>query len=795
MAEEKIKCYITGVDREATPEEKVRQAYLQILVEDYGYKKSDIKLEYGVKRSPSDTQRSLPVDIAIFENGKPKIFVETKQPTVKAGIDQLKDYMNFTPDVKFGVWTNGSQEEAEQSIHYIEKNYASDTGVIDYVDILNIPEKGFYTIDEQLKRSELRPTNNLRNIFKQMRGFIAGNATGTTRDESILNELMSILMCKIYDERYTDPEDFVSFIVIDNDNTKTAKRIKNLFVQVKMKYPEVFTEHDEINLTNEIITYVVAQLQKYSITESSHQIVSDAFESIISYASKGSQGQFFTPKNVVDLMVNILNPKEYKKIIDPALGTAGFLTSTMNYVWNEIDKKRISKSAVLEDKKEYAMKYLYGIEKDSFLAKISKAYMAILGDGRSNVFIEDSLNTDGWGHAAKASIHNNSYDYVLTNPPFGKDIKIKKETAKKYEFNEVDLMFLERSFQLLHDGGILGIILPETIFHSPTNKVIRDKLFEKHNLIAMVDLPHDTFRPYNNAKCDIVFFQKNTVQQEKVLCIKVDNIGHNHNGQVVYMYDLETNTYDKNIINDDIPKIIDALKNNVSLDNNIKYVDFKNIKEKDILVARYYFEEEITTPNSITLQQLIDDDIIMHFDGHGSPKGHLKGCGEYPYVRVKDIVNLEVYINHMDKIPKFEYERLFRNNKTLKKDDIAFVRRGSYRIGDVGILYDKDLKSIFTREILIIRIKKVNNKYGITPFNLLYLMNTDDFKKQLPNKIMMDTTLPNIGDRWKELRIPAYSSDIMQSVNDKMVELCNSRNDFWHTISDISSKFEIEEKK
>ena len=80
----KIVCYIDEIERNATDEEKVRQAYLKILVEDYGYAKKDIKLEYGVKRSPSDTRKTLPVDIAIFENGKPKIFVETKKETVRS---------------------------------------------------------------------------------------------------------------------------------------------------------------------------------------------------------------------------------------------------------------------------------------------------------------------------------------------------------------------------------------------------------------------------------------------------------------------------------------------------------------------------------------------------------------------------------------------------------------------------------------------------------------------------------------------------------------------------------------
>ena len=142
-----------------------------------------------------------------------------------------------------------------------------------------------------------------------------------SRDEKILSELMSILMCKIYDERYKTSDDYMEFIVIDDDAHKTALRIKEIFKdKVKVKYPMVFTEKEEITLDDNSIVYVVAQLQKYSLTSTSHQVVSDAFESIISYASKGSQGQFFTPKNVIDLMVNILRPERYKSMIDLACG-------------------------------------------------------------------------------------------------------------------------------------------------------------------------------------------------------------------------------------------------------------------------------------------------------------------------------------------------------------------------------------------------------------------------------------------------------------------------------------------
>lgn len=816
MQRKRITCLIRDIDVLATKEEVVRQNYIKILMDDYGYEKENIKLEYGVKKSPSDTRRSLPVDIAVFEDNKAKIFVETKSEEIETGKDQLQNYMDFDTDVKYGVWTNGNIDPDKVGIQYIEKTVANRS--IKYIERFNIPRRGYGDVKEEIKKKDLKPTKNLKDIFKQMRGFISANATGTTRDEKILGELMSILICKIYDERYKSEEDYMDFRIVNDNEKETADNLKKIFNEkVKIKYREVFKQEEKITLEDSIITYVVGQLQMYSLTMSSHQSISDAFESIIGYASKGSQGQFFTPKNVVELMVTILDPQEYKSLLDPASGTAGFLTSSMSYVWGKIDNKNLEELAKAEEQKEYAMKYLYGIEKDDFLAKISKGYMAVLGDGKAGIFIENSLNEEKWGNGSKGAIKEDYFDYILTNPPFGKDVKLDKQTKKLYKYESVDLAFVERALNLLKDGGILGIVLPETVFHSPSNKKVRDSFFYKHNIKCIIDIPHDTFRPYNNAKCDVIFIEKGMPQQEDILAIKIKNIGHNHQGEINYMYDLTTNTFDESVINDDTIQVIPALKNkelmkliknnyvpvnekeeqllkeNSELKSMIKYVKYKDIVAEDVLVARNYFEEDLNTDNKIEISQLIEEKIISHFDGHGSPHGYLKGQGTCPYIRVKDIVNLEVYTNPQDLIPEFEYDRLYRPEKKLKAKDIVFVRRGSYRIGDVGILYEQDLKSIFTRELLILRVKDGENKYNLTPYNLLFLMNSDEVRNQLQNKIMLDTTLPNIANRWQKLYIPIYSKEIMDDITNRMKLNYEKRQDFWNELDKLKTDFKLPE--
>ncbi|GKS82411.1 hypothetical protein LPAF129_20970 [Ligilactobacillus pabuli] len=786
MIKQKIVDYLTNKEIDLTPEEPNRQEMLRRFHEDYGYPIELMETEFGVKKSPSDVRRSVPADIAIFDsaedkkNKKPKIFVETKKPNYSAGKDQLMDYMAFEQHVSYGVWYNGDQDDG-QSIAFFRKRF-SNNGDIIIEEVLDVPLFGFQNIDEQIKRDQLQSTNNLKTVFKTLRGFMAANAKGTTRDSEILEQIAMLIIAKLYDEKYLVSE-YAKFRVVNDDPQKTANAVNELLHEARQRWDDVFDEHDSIKIDNRTLMKVVSQLQRYSLSSSPRSVISEAFESIISYATKGSQGQFFTPQNVVDLMVSIANPQKNASVFDPASGTSGFLIGSMFHVWNKLSDTKLAPGAINDLQQQYAGNNLFGIEKDAFLSKIAKAYMAVLGDGRAGLFVEDSLDEPHWGKNTSAKIQNKQFDIVLTNPPFGKDVKVAADTKKYFEFaDSIELAFIEKSLEHLKDGGLLGVILPETIFHAPTKKEIRKKLFFKHNITHIVDLPHDTFRPYNNAKTDIIFLRKNQKQQSSITAIKVSEIGHDHLGKEKYTLDQDSFQFTTTIA-DDIPNIINELSTGITDSKYIKLLDSAEVIDRDLLVARPYFISEIQTKNSITIGDLINKKVLTYFDGHGSPKGYLKGLGEYPYVRVKDIVNLEVAHNRLDDIPKSEYDRLFSTNKALKEKDIVFVRRGSYRIGDVGILYPKDLNSILTREILVLRV--LENDLNITPFNMLGILNSSDVRRQLNDLVLMDTTLPNIGDRWKNIHIDISNPSSLKELDSEMEKMYKSRTNFWKSYSEL----------
>ena len=132
-------------------------------------------------------------------------------------------------------------------------------------------------------------------------------------------------------------------------------------------------------------------------------------------------------------------------------------------------------------------------------------------------------------------------------------------------------------------------------------------------------------------------------------------------------------------------------------------------------------------------------------------KEELKNDGVFSYIRVADIVNWELYRNPVSGVPLEVYQKMTKNKKKLKARDILFVRRGSFRIGTVAMASPRDREVLLTRELLTFRVLKEKNPYGISAFYLLWLLSSEFVQKQLQSKIFVDTTLPNIGSRWKEL--------------------------------------------
>lgn len=563
--------FISGQEIKATPEEvEAVQVYSKILVEDYEYPKDVLQTrpQFRVKVRPSDVKKEYPIDIAVFENNKKneddlRIIVECKKKTRKDGLGQLQDYLRFSK-ATLGVWFNGNEK---LFIRKLEKN-----GKVLFQEIPNIPKFNQRLEDVgKFLRKDLKPAKNLKSNFKTIRNYLAANNVGATRDEVLAQELINIIFCKIYDEKFTRQDDIVTFRAgIDEEPGIVAKRIINLFTVVKKKYSDVLDSSDAINLDSKSIFYVVGELQNFSLTDSSRDAIGDAFEVFIDHALKGGQGQFFTPRNVVKMVIEIVDPTTEEKLLDPACGSGGFLIESMRYIWNKVDEecKQLNwpENEIEIEKQKIAIKNLRGIDKDSFLSKVAKAYMALLGDGRGGIFCENSLDAPkNWNKKTQLEIKLESFDVIVTNPPFGAKLPVTGEEImkqfefgykwklnrkeKKWEKNKIkdkeapQILFIERCMQLLSPGGRLGIVLPDGILGNDKLGYIRDYLIKRARILAVIDVPIETFMPHTSTKTSVIILQKYNVNEipdddYDVFMAIADTCGHNRRGDLLLEDDI-----------------------------------------------------------------------------------------------------------------------------------------------------------------------------------------------------------------------------------------------------------------
>lgn len=577
--------YISGLQVKETPEEvEAVQPFSKILVDDYGYPKENIhtRPQYRVKVRPSDTRKEYPVDIAVFTDSEHTddnayIIVECKKKNRRDGKTQLEDYLRFS-HAYLGVWFNG---EERLYLQKVEKN-----GRVLFEEIPNIPRFGERIEDiGKFKRKDLRPAENLKPTFKTVRNYLAANAVGITRDEVFASQIINIIFCKIYDERFTRPDDAVKFRAgINEEDEQVHRRILDLFENVKRQYSDVIDVADSIILDPKCIKYIVGELQLYSLQDSSRDAVGEAFEIFIGPSLKGAQGQFFTPRNVVNMIIQMIDPDTDEKILDPACGSGGFLVESLRYVWNKLEKKCTDlgwpETEIEAEKQKVAIKNFRGIDKDNFLSKVAKAYLAILGDGRGGVHCENSLDRfENWSAKTNEDIRPASFDVIVTNPPFGKKLSIDTtdilslyDLGHKWSQDEAgnfikgelvdkqppQLLFIERCFQLLKKGGRMGIVLLESIFGMPKYQYVVNYIRSKAKILAVVTLPEDLFQPHTHAKCCVLICEKfkegeniETCEDYDIFMSDVKWCGHDSRGNVTYTY---TENGEK-IILDEIPLV------------------------------------------------------------------------------------------------------------------------------------------------------------------------------------------------------------------------------------------------
>ena len=591
-----VKCIVREKDIQLKPEEIVRQLYAAQLIRKYKYPKERLAFEYPVNFG-KENKRS---DIVIFDKDRadtPYIIVELKKPKLKDGKNQLRSYCNAT-GAPIGVWTNGEQISY---YHRKDPNYFEDITDIPSAtqSLKDIISERFTLKDLIIKDKIANEGKSLKDIILEMEDEVLANA-----GVDVFEEVFKLIFTKLFDEfsskkdkgiiehhfdKNIDDEDkgcydklkeilkslddkkfrVMGFRNTGQTDTELKSKIQTLFDQAKDQWKGVFPESSEFELSDSHLSVCVSSLQDVKLFNSNLLVVDEAFEYLVNKSSKGEKGQYFTPRHVIDMCVQMLNPKRGEHMIDTAAGSCGFPVHTIFKLTGHL----FTNAEIPETDKKDTLK-VFGIDFDEKTVRVARTLNLIAGDGETNVLHLNTLDFSRWNdkteedkkwintygrgferleklRVKKGENKQFNFDLLMANPPFAGDIKESrilhqyqlgfKANGKAQDKIGRDILFIERNLDFLKPGGRMAIVLPQGRFNNTSDKHIREFVAQHGRILAVVGLHGNTFKPHTGTKTSILFVQK----WHDELCHKVDDYqiffavsekgGKNSSGDYIYM--------------------------------------------------------------------------------------------------------------------------------------------------------------------------------------------------------------------------------------------------------------------
>lgn len=600
--------YITGELVPDTSKEQVRQLTARALFHEYGIAVDDMARDFLIHTQTDKGIRRRRADIAIFEAGAShtvdhlsRIVVCKPEPKATRGVTKLRTYeqankdllelkelMLAVPNCDYGLWSNGLELfflHKEETRFATEFHPKADWPLADGT-------VGSRTVASHARLRRAEP-NRLKLAYRRCHNYIHGNE-GMPKDAAFW-QFLYLLFAKMHDERSYRTRGGTPRFYAGMDEPFTEKgrkqikaRIDQLFAEVKFNYPTMFGPRDELTLSERALAFLVAELAPYDLSGTDVDAKGLAYQELVGANLRGDRGQYFTPRGAVALMVDILDPKEDERVLDPACGTGGFLRETLKHI---LDSWRAEEGTLGEPDTEqqqarhqerlarYAKSNLFGADFDPFLVRATIMNNMTIAQVDGHVFHMDSLafpNSHLDGNApAKTLIPLGSIDVLMTNPPFGVDIPITdRDVLRPYEHgvaqswmrdretgdvvarpNPVTSMspeqlFVQRAIEWVRPGGRLGIVLPNGMLSNPgpTDEAIRRYILDQCWILASIELPVETFivDAGVNILTSLLFLKRKTAEERDDAAINpaindypifmavAEKVGFDRRGNLVY---------------------------------------------------------------------------------------------------------------------------------------------------------------------------------------------------------------------------------------------------------------------
>lgn len=471
----KIYCPLKKAWHVSTPEERVRQYYIAILANKYGYSLEQMDQELKVNNSKRG-QGKARADIIIWKSEQDKkdkkaafIVVECKAENVKVRVEDYYQGFNYASwaHAEFFVTTN----EKETKYFNVDPAYLPQK-LDEVVAIPTAKDVDDAARIEQIKnQTKLFTRDEFTKTLRTCHNIIRNN--DKLSPEAAFDEISKLLFMKIRFERdnkgmkvFTKQE-YLDAAQNHEKNVRPGLKGTDLYALSYMQFlfrttkeffkdDRLFDDKDEINIRENSFIQILEKLETFNLSDTQDDVKGIAFEEFLGTTFRGELGQFFTPRTIVDFMTEILDPQEGEVICDPTCGSGGFLIKAFEYVREKIEADIRSKKdslrlsiegndydALPEDKQvkishsidkmqaalnteldtgiegsrmyQLSRNCIYGTDANPRMARTSKMNMIMHGDGHGGVHHHDGLlNVNG--------IFEERFDVILTNPPFGQNV-------------------------------------------------------------------------------------------------------------------------------------------------------------------------------------------------------------------------------------------------------------------------------------------------------------------------------------------------------------------------------------
>lgn len=380
--------------------------------------------------------------------------------------------------------------------------------------------RALFAIDSARELSRLM--RQCHDIIRNLKGYDPTKA---------FDELSKVLFAKMYEEREVSEgrqlESRFNLGVVQKMRHNGVEIIQTIWQATinSPRYREVFSDHQsetgEIKLPPEAIDKIVSLLEDKSLGQTNLDVKGVAFEEFLASTYRGGGlGQYFTPREVVNFMVDLASPAIGDRVIDPSCGTGGFLIRSYDILSEKISSSELSEREKETRLRDLANASLVGVDWEARAARTCKMNMIIHGDGHAGVYQGNALDiADINVKVAKRqtlypdapAVLEGTFDIVLTNPPFGArddtpQVLNSYELGRGRNTQKREVLLLERCIRLLRPGGRMVAVIPEGILSNQKDKRVRNYILRECIVKAVIRLPQDAFKMSEGAACTSVLY-------------------------------------------------------------------------------------------------------------------------------------------------------------------------------------------------------------------------------------------------------------------------------------------------